>query len=90
MAVMKNRNRRNLTETLEVAAVAAGLLLLLTPATLEAQQIDIYSRPKQVERSRDYDAIHYRVFLSFDLDGQSFTGENLITLTPLDDGFQRL
>lgn len=71
-----------------VAAVMA-LSLFLTPATLEAQQVDVYARPKQVERSRDYDAIHYRVSLSFDLDRQSFTGENLITLTPLDDGFQR-
>lgn len=63
------------------------LPILLTP--LQAQQVDVYARPKQVERSRDYDAIHYRVSLSFDLDRQTFRGENLITLTPLDDGFRR-
>ena len=70
-------------------ATAATLLLQLIPGAARAQQIDVYARPKQVERSRDYDALHYRVSLSFDLDGQTFTGENLITLTPFDDGFQR-
>ena len=50
---------------------------------LSAQQVDIWSRPTQAERSRTCDFIHYRVSLTFDLDAKIFWGENQITLTPL-------
>lgn len=53
-----------------------------------AQKIDIYKRPLQAERSRDYDAKHYRIQLTFDFDKKMFWGENQITLSPLRDGFQ--
>ncbi|MFQ5770165.1 MAG: M1 family metallopeptidase, partial [bacterium] len=53
-----------------------------------AQKIDIYHRPKQTERSRDYDAIHYRIKLKFDEDKKAFWGENTITLSPFKDGFK--
>ena len=32
------------------------------------QKVDVYQRPVQVERSRDYDAIHYKISLNVDLD----------------------
>lgn len=54
-----------------------------------AQKIDVYDRPRQAERSHDYDALHYRIRLRFDEDTRSFWGENTITLTPLKDGFTR-
>ncbi|MHC4294746.1 MAG: M1 family metallopeptidase, partial [Planctomycetota bacterium] len=52
---------------------------------LAAQQVDVWSRPVQFERSRTCDFIRYRVSLTFDLDGKLFWGENQITLTPLAD-----
>lgn len=54
-----------------------------------AQKIDVYSRPLQSERSRDYDAIHYKVKLRFDEDRKVFWGENTITLSPFKDDFTR-
>ncbi len=63
------------------AAISISLLL-----PLSAQQVDVWSRPVQVERSRKFDFIHYRVNLTFDLDAKVFWGENQITLTPLTDG----
>ena len=55
---------------------------------LHAQKVDVYERPLQYERSRDYDAKHYRIALTFDLDKKYFEGENKITLTPLRDDFK--
>lgn len=73
-----------------VVNVTAGaiLLALVVSTLLTAQQVDIYSRPKQVERSRTFDALHYRISLTFNLEQKTFEGENLITLTPLNDGFR--
>jgi hypothetical protein len=65
-------------------AAAAVSFLWLSP--LAAQEVDVWNRPVQVERSRSLDFIHYRVSLTFDLDGKAFWGENEITLTPLTDG----
>ncbi len=69
------------------------LLLLLTflpaPGAVRAQQVDVWSRPVQVERSRSCDFLHYRVSLNVDLEAKLFRGENRITLTPFADGFSR-
>ena len=54
-----------------------------------AQKIDVYSRPLQSERSRDYDVIHYRIKLRFDEKEKTFWGENTITMSPFKDGFTR-
>jgi aminopeptidase N len=53
-----------------------------------SQKEDIYKRPQQFERSRDYDIQHYCINLTFDLDQKEFWGTNTITLTPLKDGFK--
>lgn len=67
----------------------AMLFILPLSFFLQAQQaqLDIYNRPRQFERSRDYDAKHYRVELTFDLDKKIFWGTNTITLTPLKNEF---
>jgi aminopeptidase N len=63
-------------------------LCLLGMGCLYAQSVDVYQRPVQKERSRDYDVKHYRIALTFDLDNKSFQGENRITFSPLKDGFE--
>jgi len=54
-----------------------------------AQMVDVYQRPVQQERSREFDAIHYKVSLNVDPDKKMLTGENLITLSPLNDNLER-
>ena len=68
-------------------AAAAVCLVWFSP--LAAQEVDVWNRPIQVERSRSLDFIHYRVRLTFDLDTKAFWGENEITLTPLASGVER-
>lgn len=63
-------------------------LFLLLCLSLNAQQVDIYKRPQQFEKSRDYDALHYRLQYRFDEDQKIYWGENTITLKTLKDGFQ--
>ena len=62
-------------------------ILLIFTCFISAQKIDVYKRPLQSERSRDYDAKHYRIALTFDLDKKYFEGENRITLSALKDDF---
>ena len=64
------------------------LFVIANTLNASAQKIDIYQRPKQVERSHDFDARHYRLTLMFDLDKKEFWGENEVTLNPLRDGFK--
>ena len=68
--------------------VAILSFLLSLFFVLLAQKVNVYKRPLQYERSRDYDAKHYRIALTFDLDKKYFEGENQITLTPLRDDFK--
>jgi len=51
------------------------------------QRINVYDRPLQSERSRNYDAIHYRVQFRFDESKKTFWGENTIKISPLKDDF---
>ena len=67
----------------------ALILVIFFSFVLTAQQTDIYERPRQFERSRDYDVKHYRLELTFDLDEKIFWGTNTITLTPLKNEFYR-
>ncbi|MCK5650513.1 MAG: aminopeptidase, partial [Gemmatimonadetes bacterium] len=74
-------------------ALGTGVALAVSLAfqhQLGAQEVDVWSRPVQSERSRTYDFVHYRVSLTFDLDAKLFRGENRITLTPLADGVDRI
>ena len=56
---------------------------------LYGQNIDVYSRALQTERSREYDAIHYRIKLRFDEDKGMFWGESTVTFRPLSDDFEK-
>ena len=68
----------------------AATFLLVSAHGLDAQEVDVWSRPVQTERNRTCDFIHYRVSLTFDLDGKVFPGENRITFTPLTGGLDRV
>ncbi len=65
------------------------LALLLLGGLLHGQAVDVSQWPLQAERSRDYDARHYRIRLNLDIAGQAFRGETTVTLSPLRDGFDR-
>ena len=60
-------------------------LILITPFA-QAQKVDVYERPVQHERSREFDAIHYKIILDVDLDKKFLTGENQLTIVPLNNG----
>jgi aminopeptidase N len=65
-------------------------LLMVCPVCWQAssaQTVDVYSRPIRQEPSRYFDALHYGVALTFDLDQKRFFGTNTITLSPLKDDF---
>jgi len=64
-------------------------LMVLISQLAYAQKVDVYQRPVQVERSRDFDAIRYKITLNVDLDKKALTGENKITMTPLNNGFNK-
>ena len=74
-------------QPLLVALVVAANLL--SAGALAAQEIDVYKRPVQIEPSHDFDVLHYRVTLAFDLKAKTFQGENHITLTALRDGWNQ-
>jgi aminopeptidase N len=57
-------------------------------ALLCSQSIDVYRRPVQVERSRDFDFIHYLIRLNIDIAGKAFSGRMTATLQPLRDGLE--
>ena len=65
------------------------IVLFLSLQFANAQKVDIYKRPVQAERSRDFDAIHYKITLNVDLDKKTLTGENQITLAPLNDNLTK-
>ena len=69
-------------------AVLCAMLLGLT-SHLFAQQVDVYSRPLQYQKTRDYNALHYRIQLRFDEQKQMLYGENIVTVAALRDGFDR-
>ena len=77
---------------LDRGSVGAGLVAassLLSASPPHAQQVDVWSRPVKIERSRSCDFIHYRIELAFDLDAKVFRGENRITLAPLGEEVDR-
>ena len=54
------------------------------------QYVDAYKHPVQTERSRDFNAIHYKLTIDVDLNKKMIEGENQITLAPLNDNFDRV
>jgi len=64
-------------------------MLVLISGQAFPQKTNVYDRPVQVERSREMDVLHYRIHLKVDPDRKILSGENEITLVPLNDGFNR-
>jgi len=62
------------------ASISFALCLALPQGPLEADQIDVYHRPVQYERSHDYRVLHYDIHLTFDLKSRSFWGDTTIIL----------
>ncbi|MFC2128771.1 M1 family aminopeptidase [Bacteroidota bacterium] len=54
-----------------------------------AQKVDVYQRPIKHERSREFDAIHYKISLNVDLDKKMLTGKNQITMKPLNNNLDK-
>jgi aminopeptidase N len=63
-------------------------LMLATITTAPAQTIDFSKKALQSERSRSYDALHYRIKLSLDIDAKSFAGETTVRISSLRDGLE--
>ena len=66
-------------------------ILFIVPiaALVLAQSVDVSSRPENFEKSRDYDALHYRLKFRFDERNKIYWAENKITLAALADGLQK-
>jgi aminopeptidase N len=63
---------------------AVLLTLLMFFGSLSARDLnDVWSRPVQVEPSRDFDILQYRITLDFDLENKRFEGSNRIRFVPL-------
>ncbi len=69
-------------------ALRVAILLLVCAGSAAAQQVDWSTKALQSERSRAYDALHYRVAITLNLEEKSFAGEATITLTSLRDGLE--
>ena len=65
------------------------LLIICCTESVLPQKIDVYSRPRRAERSRDYDVTHYRLKLKFDEEQKTFWGEAAISLTPYVERFDQ-
>lgn len=74
---------------LTVSLILLSLITARSDNKLYGKDIDVYARTLQTERSRDYDAIHYRIKLRFDEDRGMFWGETTVILRPLHDAFDR-
>jgi aminopeptidase N len=67
--------------------LGAVALVLAFAAAAAAQQVDWSRKALQSERSRAYDALHYRIAIRLDLDRKAFEGETTVSLTALRDAF---
>ncbi|HUT07360.1 MAG TPA: M1 family metallopeptidase, partial [Candidatus Latescibacteria bacterium] len=60
-------------------------IFLLSPLFVLSQPPELMRRPQNFERSRDYDALHYKLKFAFDETAKSYLGENTVTLSSLKD-----
>jgi hypothetical protein len=74
--------------TRKFRALFAALVfyVFVAPPGLRAQPAELLRRPEHFERSRDYDALHYRLVFVFDFGEKAYRGENTVTLSSLKDG----
>ena len=70
----------------KIFSAVLAVVLALGATVSFAQKIDVYSRPLRTEPSREFQALHYRITLDFDVVKKSFTGENTVTMSPFREG----
>jgi hypothetical protein len=51
------------------------LILFLIFPVLNSQKVDIYTRPENLEKSRDYDPLHYKLKFRFDETSKTLGGK---------------
>jgi len=66
------------------------LALFFCPLFLRSQPAELLRRPENFERSRDYNALHYKLVLVLNDKEKSYHGENTITLASLRDDLRSL
>jgi len=71
-------------------ALPAILAACLLPVFLPAQPTELLRKPENFERSRDYDALHYKLALVLHDKEKSYRGENTITVASLKDDLKSL
>jgi len=71
---------RKLSSQRYLISVVAVLAIFAVATCALAQTNNIYDRPEQNYKPRDYDALHYRIHLQFDHQQKAFTGENRIKI----------
>ncbi|MFO7865621.1 MAG: M1 family aminopeptidase [Desulfatiglandaceae bacterium] len=67
----------------------AGILLAIA-CLVPAQTEDFSQKPRRLERSRTFDAIHYLVEIDLDIENRSFTGRATASLSSLQNGLDRI
>jgi hypothetical protein len=70
--------------------ISFTIFLLILNLGMAAQPEDVYKRPLQYEPNRDFDALHYHLALEINMNEKSLTGQNIITLTPLEATWTKL
>ena len=68
----------------------AVILCLAVMPTLFGQKIDFSKKPLQAERSREFDALHYRIAIILDIARKSFRGDTTVTFSSLRDGLDKI
>jgi aminopeptidase N len=66
------------------------LALLFCPLFLRSQPAELLRRPENFERSRDYNALHYKLVITLDDKEKSYRGENTMTVASLKDDLRSL
>jgi aminopeptidase N len=54
--------------------------------SVDAQQVDVWSRPVQTVHVREFDALHYRIQINLDHQAGAFDAITTVTLLPFNDG----
>lgn len=78
-------NNTYIRVTMKINKLIIAFFFLIICLTVNAQTIDVYSRPVKEEPDRSFDAINYRIELDIDMEGKKLSGQNTITLSPLND-----
>lgn len=65
-------------------------ILLIVSSLVPGQKEDYSLKPRQFERSRTFDAIHYLIEIDLDIENKSFNGRSTITLSSLQDDLKNI